>query len=57
MTPDTDSLKRKSVQVSPACWEEIKARKSQKELKLAKQHEVREVTMGEIVADAVGVKT
>jgi hypothetical protein len=26
-------------------------------LKLAKQHEVREVTMGEIVADAVGVKT
>jgi hypothetical protein len=57
MTAGTDALNRKSVQVSPACWEEIKARKSQKELKLAKQHEVREVTMGEIVADAVGVKT
>ena len=57
MTPDTDSLNRKSVQVSPECWAEIRKRKSLKETQLAKQGRTREVTMGEVVADAFGVRT
>ena len=57
MTPDIDSLNRKSVQVSPACWAEIRKRKSLKETQLAKQGRAREVTMGEVVAEKFGVKT
>jgi hypothetical protein len=57
MTSDTDSLDRKSVQVSPACWSKIRELKSEKEKRLAKQGRAREVTLGEIVADAFGVRT
>jgi len=55
--PSNESLSRKSVQVSPACWAEIRKRKSLKETQLAKQGRAREVTLGEIVADALGVRT
>jgi hypothetical protein len=57
MTSDTDSLKRKSVQVSPKCWSKIRELKSKKEEQLAKQGRAREVTMGEVVAEKFGVKT
>jgi hypothetical protein len=57
MTAGTDALNRKSVQVSPACWAEIRKRKSLKETQLAKQGRAREVTLGEIVAEKFGVKT
>jgi hypothetical protein len=57
MTSGTEALDRKSVQVSPACWAEIRKRKSLKETQLAKQGRAREVTLGEVVADAFGVKT
>ena len=57
MTPATDSLNRKSVQVSPACWSKIRELKSEKEKRLAKQGRAREVTMGEVVAEKFGVRT
>jgi hypothetical protein len=52
----TDSLKRKNVQVDLSVWKEIMKRKSAKEMQLAKQGHPREVTLGEVVADAMGVK-
>ena len=52
----TDSLKRKNVQVPLAVWEKLKELKGDKEKRLAKEKHARDVTLGEIVGDAVGIK-
>jgi hypothetical protein len=54
---EPEALSRKSVQVSPTCWSKIRELKSEKEKQLAKRGRAREVTMGEVVADAFGVRT
>jgi hypothetical protein len=49
-------LDRKNVQVPLKVWSKIREMKSDKEKRLAKEGHAREVTLGEIVADAVGIK-
>ena len=56
MTAGTDALQRKNVQVPLKVYDKIREKKSDKEKMLAKQGRAREVTLGEIVADAMGVK-
>ena len=56
MTDDTGALQRKNVQVPLKVYDKIREKKSDKEKMLAKQGRAREVTLGEIVADAMGVK-
>ena len=56
MTDDTGALQRKNVQVPLKVYDKIREKKSDKEKMLAKQGRAREVTLGEVVADALGVK-
>ena len=56
MTDDTGALQRKNVQVPLKVYDKIREKKSDKEKMLAKQGRAQEVTLGEVVADAMGVK-